>query len=53
MAGILLTMLVLLVVIRDLFPDYVDLYLVPVAFFTIFLWLNGYRMSQKQKELKS
>jgi hypothetical protein len=41
-------MFVLFLVIGYLFPDDVDLYLIPMYVFTIFLWLNAYRVSRKK-----
>ena len=49
MAGILLTMFMLFVVVRYLFPNDVVLYIIPMYLFTIFLWLNAYRISRKRK----
>ena len=49
LAGILLTMFVLFVVVRYLFPNDVALYIIPMYLFTIFLWLNAYRISRKRK----
>ena len=50
-AGIFLTMLVLLVVVRVLFSNDVALYLIPMYVFTIFLWLNAYRVSRKKAKI--
>ena len=49
LAGILLTMLILLFVARLLFPNDVVLYIIPMYIATIILWLNAYRISRKKK----
>ena len=48
LAGILLTMLVLLFAVKLLFPNDVVLYIIPMYVATIFLWLNAYRVSRKK-----
>jgi hypothetical protein len=49
LAGLLLTMLVLLVVVRSLFPNDVILYIIPMYVVMIVLWLNAYRVSRKKQ----
>jgi len=47
-AGLLLTLLATLVVVRVLFPNDVALYMIPASVFEIILWLNAYRVSRKK-----
>jgi TctA family transporter len=49
LAGILITMLVLLVVVRFLFPNDVILLTIPMYVAMIVLWLNAYRVSRKKQ----
>jgi len=48
LAGILLTLLGTLVVVRVLFPNGVALYMIPTSVFEVILWLNAYRVSRKK-----
>ena len=47
-AGILLTMLLVFVAFKLLFPDDIYPYLVSAYVFTIVLWLYAYRVSRKK-----
>ena len=47
-AGILLTMLLVFVAFKLLFPDDIYPYLVSAYVFTIILWLYAYRVSRKK-----
>ncbi len=49
LAGILLTLLVLLVVEELVFPNMVALYMIPMSALVVFLWLNAYRVSRKKQ----
>ncbi len=49
LAGILLTLLVLLVVEELVFPNMVALYMIPMSALVVFLWLNAYRISRKRQ----
>jgi len=48
-AGILLTLLVVLVVEEALRPQDVGMTMIPTGVFGVFLWLNAYRISRKKK----
>ena len=48
-AGILLTIVLVLIVEELLFPNEVAVYLIPFGVFIVFLWLNAYRMSRKNR----
>jgi hypothetical protein len=49
LAGILLSMLLILVAVRLLFPNDVVLYIIPMYIATIVLWLNAYRISRRKQ----
>ncbi len=49
LAGIVLTLLVWLAVVEIIWPASVSLYFVPMSVFIVALWLNGWRVSKKQK----
>ena len=49
LAGILLTLLVLLVVEELVFPNKVALYMIPMSVLVVVLWLNAYRISRKKQ----
>jgi heme/copper-type cytochrome/quinol oxidase subunit 4 len=48
-AGILLTIVLLLVVEESFIPQDVSLTMIPLGAFIVFLWLNAYRVSWKRK----
>ena len=48
LAGLLLTLIGVLVVVWVLFPDDVVLFMIPMYVFAIALWLDAYRVARKK-----